>query len=173
MSETPDTVDQKPTETQQDSVSPENKGLLHDLQAERAKRQDVQKQLDDIQRANNEAETLRLEEQNKFEELYNSEKAKVAELEPEVAKFREANEARKTALLDKLGDDADDFKGLDVPALEKVVLKLTKASQPADPGQPGKTPSGDFGGYKTKLELANAVAQGVPGAREAYNALRG
>jgi hypothetical protein len=171
VSETTETVDQQTTETQQDSVSPENKGLLHDLQAERAKRQSAQAELDTLKKANEEAVKQQLEDQNKFQELYEAEKLKTAELEPEVQKFREQTEAKKTALLAKLGDDADDFKGLDVPALEKVVEKLTQTSQPPDPGKPGQTQSGDFGGYKTKIELANAVAKGVPGAREAYNAL--
>jgi len=171
MSETIEPVAQTTTETPQGSVDPENKGILHDLQTKRAELRVVKEELAAIKTANEEAETARLAEQNKFEELYNSEKAKVAELEPEVAKFRTANEAKKTALLEKLGEDADSFKTLDVPALEKVVEKLTKVNLPAEPGQPGTTPSGNFGGYETKLELAEAVAKGVPGAREAYDRL--
>ena len=171
MSETTEPVAPTTTEPVQGADSPEEKGILRDLQAERAKRQALTAELDAIKLANEEAETARLAEQNKFEELYNSEKAKVAELEPEVAKFRTANEAKKTALLEKLGEDADSFKTLDVPALEKVVEKLTKVNLPAEPGQPGATPSGNFGGYETKLELAEAVAKGVPGAREAYDRL--
>ena len=173
MSETTEPVAPTTTEPVQGADSPEEKGILRDLQAERAKRQALTAELDAIKLANEEAETARLAEQNKFEELYNSEKAKVAELEPEVAKFRTANEAKKTALLEKLGEDADSFKTLDVPALEKVVEKLTKLNPPPkDPGNPGRTPAGEFGGYDSKLDLANAAARGVTGAREAYEKLR-
>jgi len=171
MSETTEPVAPTTTEPVQGADSPEEKGILRDLQAERGKRQDLQRQLDAINLANEEAETLRLEEEGKLSELNEKLKAKVAELEPEVEKFRTANEAKKTALLEKLGEDADSFKTLDVPALEKVVEKLTKVNLPAEPGQPGATPSGNFGGYETKLELAEAVAKGVPGAREAYDRL--
>ena len=171
MSEVTEPVAPITTEPAQGADSPEEKGILRDLRAERGKRQDLQKQLDDRIKADNEAETKRLEEEGKLAELNENLKAKVAELEPEVAKFREQTEAEKAVLLEKLGDDADSFKTLDVPALRKVVEKLTISNQPPEPGRPGTTPSGDFGGYKTKMELAEAVAKGVPGAREAYSRL--
>ncbi len=169
MSETAETVAPKATD---DS---EQKGILRDLQAERAKRQELQTQLDKVQKDTEKAEAKRLEEQNKFQELYQSAQAKVDEYEPVVTQYRTDMENRKTALLEQLGDDADDFKGLDVPALEKVVAKITKLSSnpPSEPGKPGMTPAGEFGGFKSKSDLAHAVARGVPGAREAYNRIRG
>ena len=161
-------------EAPQDDVNSEQKGILRDLQAERAKRQDLQKQLEDRIKADEEAETARLTEQQKFQELYEAEKAKVAEYEPVVENYNTYMTAKKTALLEQLGDDADDFSGLDVPALEKVVAKITKLSNaPSEPGKPGMSPSGEFGGFKTMDELAKAVARGVPGARDAYNRIRG
>ncbi len=81
--------------------------------------------MDAITKATEEAETLRLTEQNEFKTLYEAEQAKVAEYEPKVLAQQARDEARKTVLLEKLGEDADDFKTLDVPALEKVVEKLT------------------------------------------------
>ena len=175
MSETTETVDSTTTEAPQDSVSPEQKGILHDLQAERAKRQDLQKQLEDIQKANEEAEKARLAENEDYKGLLEIANAKVEEYEPVVTQYRTDLENRKTALLEKLGDDADDFKGLDVPALEKVVAKITNLSNnpPGEPGKPGMTPKGEFGGFESLDELARAVARGVPGAREAYNGIRG
>ncbi len=44
-------------EAPQDDVNSEQKGILRDLQAERAKRQDLQKQLEDRIKADEEAET--------------------------------------------------------------------------------------------------------------------
>ena len=177
--ETTETVDQTTTETPQGGESPETKGMLRDLQDERSKRQSLQKQLDDIQKASKEAETKRLEEQNEFKtiaeqrlETITELEAKVADYEPQIEEMKARDEERKTALLEKLGDDADDFKGLDVPALEKVVEKLTKLNPPpTEPGRPATTAGGDFGGYKSRAELALAVAKGVPGAREAYDAI--
>jgi hypothetical protein len=116
----------------------------------------------------------RLEEQNEFQTLYETEKAKVAEYEPVVENYNTYMTAKKTALLEQLGDDADDFSGLDVPALEKVVAKITKLSNaPSEPGKPGMSPSGEFGGFKTMDELASAVSRGVPGARESWDRIRG
>ena len=161
-------------EAPQDDVNSEQKGILRDLQAERAKRQDLQKQLEDRIKADEEAETARLTEQQKFQELYEAEKAKVAEYEPVVENYNTYMTAKKTALLEQLGDDADDFSGLDVPALEKVVAKITKLSNaPSEPGKPGMSPSGEFGGFKTMDELASAVSRGVPGARESWDRIRG
>jgi hypothetical protein len=74
-------------EAPQDDVNSEQKGILRDLQAERAKRQDLQKQLEDRIKADEEAETARLTEQQKFQELYEAEKAKVAEYEPVVENY--------------------------------------------------------------------------------------
>jgi len=169
---TPAPIEPKPIDpTPQGELSPEAKGLLRDLQAQRESNKALKDQLDAIQTANDEAETARLAENEDFKGLLEIANAKVAEYEPEVLESRAYNEAKKTALLEKLGEDADSFKTLDVPALEKVVEKLTKVNLPAEPGQPGATPSGNFGGYETKLELAEAVAKGVPGAREAYDRL--
>ena len=168
--ETTDPVVPKTTETAPATETAEEKGLLRDLQAERAKRQALQKNLDDIQKANDEAETARLAEQNKFKELYETANAKVAEYEPLIEAQKARDEARKTVLLEKIGEDADDFKGLDVPALEKVVEKLTKLSNPPkDPGKPGTSPTGEFGGFESAVDLSRAVARGVPGAREAWD----
>ncbi len=172
MSETTETVDSTTTETTPPVVTDEEKGILRDLQAERAKRQSISAELEAMKKANEEAETARLTEQNKFQELYEAEKAKVADYEPVVNKYNDYMEAKKTALLEKLGDDADDFKGLEVPALEKVVEKLTKLDPPSDPGRPGTTPAGEFGGYKSMRELALAVARGEPGTRELYDSLK-
>ena len=160
-------------EAPQDDVNSEQKGILRDLQAERAKRQDLQKQLEDRIKADEEAETARLTEQQKFQELYEAEKAKVAEYEPVVENYNTYMTAKKTALLEQLGDDADDFSGLDVPALEKVVAKLSTMNPPKEPGKPGMSPSGEFGGFESLDELAKAAARGVPGARDNYNRIRG
>ena len=174
MSETPQAPEapQAP-ETPQGGESPEEKGILRDLQAERGKRQALQQQLDDRIKADEEAETARLAEQNKFEELYNAEKLKVAEYEPLVNSYKERDEATKAALLEQLGDDAADFEGLGVQALEKVVAKLTNISNPPrEPGKPGQTPSGKFGGYDSMEALSQAVASRKPGAREAWDAYK-
>ena len=160
-------------EAPQDDVNSEQKGILRDLQAERAKRQDLQKQFEDRIKADEEAETARLTEQQKFQELYEAEKAKVAEYEPVVENYNTYMTAKKTALLEQLGDDADDFSGLDVPALEKVVAKLSTMNPPKEPGKPGMSPSGEFGGFESLDELAKAAARGVPGARDNYNRIRG
>ena len=160
-------------EAPQDDVNSEQKGILRDLQAERAKRQDLQKQLEDRIKADEEAETARLTEQQKFQQLYEAEKAKVAEYEPVVENYNTYMTAKKTALLEQLGDDADDFSGLDVPALEKVVAKLSTMNPPKEPGKPGMSPSGEFGGFESLDELAKAAARGVPGARDNYNRIRG
>ena len=166
---TPQVIDPTP----QGELSPEAKGLLRDLQAQRESNKALKDQLDAIQTANDEAETARLAENEDFKGLLEIANAKVAEYEPEVLESRAYNEAKKAALLEKLGDDADDFKGLGIPALEKVVEKLTKLNPPPkDPGNPGRTPAGEFGGYDSKLDLANAAARGVTGAREAYEKLR-
>jgi len=172
MSETTETVDSTTTETTPPVEKPEERGILRDLQAERSKRQDLQKQLEDIQKANEEAETARLAEQNKFQELYEAEKLKVAEYEPVVNNYNTYMDAKKTALLEQLGDDADSFKGLDVPALEAVVKKLITTNPPHEPGKPGTTPAGEFGGFESMQDLSLAVARGVPGARETYDNLR-
>ena len=170
---TPAPIEPKPIDpTPQGELSPEAKGLLRDLQAQRESNKALKDQLDAIQTANDEAETARLAENEDFKGLLEIANAKVAEYEPEVLESRAYNEAKKAVLLEQLGEDADDFKGLGIPALEKVVEKLTKLNPPPkDPGNPGRTPSGNFGGYETKLELAEAVAKGVPGAREAYDRL--
>ena len=170
MSETTETVAPKATEE-----TTEQKGILRDLQAERSKRQDAEKRLADMEAANKKAEDKRLAENDEFKTLYESAQAKVDEYEPVVNQYKTDMETRKTALLEQLGDDADDFSGLDVQALEKVVAKITKLSSnpPSEPGKPGMTPAGEFGGFKSKSDLAHAVAQGVPGAREAYNRIRG
>jgi hypothetical protein len=177
MSEpTPAPVEPKPTEPtpQGGELSPEAKGLLRDLQAQRESNKALKDQLDAITKANEEAETARLAEQNEFKTLYETEKAKVAEYEPVVETYNTYMSAKKTALLEQLGDDADDFSGLDVPALEKVVAKITKLSNaPSEPGKPGMSPSGEFGGFKTMDELASAVSRGVPGARESWDRIRG
>ena len=163
-------------ETSQDGANPEVKGILHDLKDERAKRQALAQELADIKAANEAAEKQRMEEQNKYKELYEAEvervndyKSQVDTLTPIVDQFNADNEKRKTALLEKLGDDAERFQGLDIPALEKVVEKLTKTSPPKEPGKPGMSPAGKFGGYETLNELALAAARGVPGAREEYD----
>ena len=172
MSEVIEPVAPITTEPVQGTETPEEKGILRDLQSERGKRQELQKQLDAITKANEEAETARLAEQNKFEELYNAEKLKVAEYEPLVNSYKARDEAEKTALLEQLGDDAADFEGLGVQALKKVVAKLTKPNPPSEPGKPGMTPSGDFGGYETMAELSQAVARKEPGARKAWDAYK-
>jgi len=173
MSEpTPAPVEPKPTDNQGE-LSPEAKGLLRDLQLQRESNKALKEQLDAIKKANEEAETERLTEQKKFQELYEAEKAKVAEYEPVVNQHKEYMSAKKSALLEKLGDDADDFSGLDVPALEKVVAKLSTMNPPKEPGKPGMSPSGEFGGFKSLDDLAKAAARGVPGARDDYNRIRG
>lgn len=48
-------------------------------------------------------------------------------------------------------------------------LKINEKNPPKEPGKPGMTPAGDFGGYETLAELSLAVARGVPGAREAFD----
>ena len=176
MSEpTPAPVEPKPTEPtpQGGELSPEAKGLLRDLQAQRESNKALKDQLDAITKANEEAEKKRLEEQNEFQQLYEAEKAKVAEYEPVVENYNTYMTAKKTALLEQLGDDADDFSGLDVPALEKVVAKLSTMNPPKEPGKPGMSPSGEFGGFESLDELAKAAARGVPGARDNYNRIRG
>jgi hypothetical protein len=165
MSETIEPVAQTTTETPQGSVDPENKGILHDLQTKRAELRVVKEELAAIKTANEEAETARLAEQNKFEELYNSEKAKVAELEPKVSEYEAINEAKKAVLLEKLGDDADDFKGLGIPALEKVVERLTKKeTMPTEPGIPGTTTKQGYEAFSYS-ELATAIQRGDVKAR--------
>ena len=174
MSEVIEPVAPKTTEPPQDGVSPEQKGILHDLQAERSKRQDLQKQLEEIQKASEEAENARLAENEDYKTLLEKANAKIADYEPRVKAQEARDEAKKTALLEQLGDDADYFSGLDVPALEKVVAKITKLSNaPSEPGKPGMSPSGEFGGFKTMDELASAVSRGVPGARESWDRIRG
>jgi len=99
---------------------------------------------------------------------------KIAEYEPKILAQKERDDARKTALLDQLGDDADKFKGLDVPALEAIVeLKTKSTNPPKEPGPPGSTPQGKFGGFESLDDLAKAAARGVPGARDEYNRIRG
>ena len=175
MSETTATVEPTTTEPVQNAESSESNGILRDLQAERSKRQAISAELEEMKKANEEAETARLAEQNKFEELYNAEKLKVAEYEPQIKAQKARDEARKAVLLEKLGDDADDFKGLEVPALEKVVEKLTKLNPPPrDPGNPGQRKGGaEFGGYESKSELARAYARKEPEAIKAWNRLQG
>jgi len=174
MSETTEPVDQKPTETtpQGGEQSPVEKGLLHDLQEERGKRQSLQKQLDKIQKDNEKAEQQRLEDEGKLAELNETLKAKIAEYEPVVQEYTDFKASRKSALLEKLGDDAEDFKNLGIAELEKLVDKLTKTNPPPDPGQPGMSPEGEFGGYKSMQDLAHAAARHEKGARELYDALR-
>ena len=170
MSEETKPVEEIQETKPQGGESSEVKGILHDLQAERAKRQGFEQELAAIKLANEEAETARLAEQNKFQELYEAEKLKVAEYVPIVEQHNKYVSDRKAVLLEQLGDDAADFDGLDIPALEKVVSKLTSlSSPPKEPGKPGMTPSGDFGGYDSMNDLALAVARGVPGAREIYD----
>ena len=173
MSEVIEPVAPKTTEPPQDGVSPEQKGILHDLQAERSKRQDLQKQLEEIQKASEEAENARLAENEDYKTLLEKANAKIADYEPRVKAQEARDEAKKTALLEQLGDDADDFSGLDVPALEKVVAKLSTMNPPKEPGKPGMSPSGEFGGFESLDELAKAAARGVPGARDNYNRIRG
>ena len=166
-------VPEAPKAPEAPAETPEQKGILRDLQAERSKRQALQKQLDDIKLASTEAEEKRLKENEEFKTLYETEKAKVAEYEPLVNDYKARDEARKAVLLEKLGEDADDFKELGISALEKVVNKITNLNPPPqEPGKPGMSPKGEFGGYETMLDLSKAVAKGVPGAREKYAELK-
>ena len=175
MSEVTETVDSTNTETQQSSDSSGNNGMLRDLQAERSKRQALKADYDALVSANEEAAKKQLEAQEKYKELYEAEQLKTAELSPIVEQYKADNEARKSVLLEKLGDDADDFKELGVPALEKVVEKLTKLNPPPrDPGNPGQRKGGaEFGGYESKSELARAYARKEPEAIKAWNRLQG
>ncbi len=169
MSETAETVAPKATD---DS---EQKGILRDLQAERSKRQDAEKRLADMEAANKEVEQKRLEENEEYKTLYQTEKELREKYEP-LVKAQEAKAAtRKADLLEKLGDDLKRFEHWDVDQLEILMEERTKLSSnpPSDPGNPGMTPAGEFGGFKSKSDLAHAVARGVPGAREAYNRIRG
>jgi len=158
----------KAPETPKDDANPEVKGILHDLQSERAKRQELQSQLDKIQKDHEKAEQKRLEEQNQFQELYEVAQKKVEEYEPLVNQFKTERETRKADLLEKLGDDADDFSGLDVPALEKVVAKLSTMKPPGEPGRPGTTKPSEYEGM-TWGSLATKAAQGDTKARDEIN----
>ena len=174
MSERTETTDQQTVETPQGGEETLNaKGILSDLQAERAKRQRLEEDLQKLQAAQQERETKELEEKEEFKALYEQSQARIAELEPVANAFASYEESKKSELLEKLGDDAEGFKDLPLDALEKVVKKLSAQTPPVDPGKPGGTPSGKFGGYDSMRELALAAARGVPGAREAYNETRG
>jgi len=163
---TPAPIEPKPIDpTPQGELSPEAKGLLRDLQAQRESNKALKDQLDAIQTANDEAETARLAENEDFKGLLEIANAKVAEYEPEVLESRAYNEAKKAVLLEQLGEDADDFKGLGIPALEKVVERLTKKeTMPTEPGTPGTTTKQGYEAFSYS-ELATAIQRGDVKAR--------
>ena len=176
MSETTETVDSTTTETAQNAESSEeSQGILRDLQAKRKELSGVKAELDAIKTANQEAETLRLTENEDFKTLLDQANAKVAEYEPVIKEYTDFKSARKSALLEQLGDDAEGCENWEVSQLEILAkkMKLNTNPPPKDPGNPGTTGKGEFGGYDTLLELTKAVARGVPGARESYNKIKG
>lgn len=125
------------------------------------------------------AEEERLKEQQKFQELYENEKAahaqSLSELKPLAEQWTGYRETRRAQLLEQLGDKAERYGSVtDLTVLEQLVADLTtKPNVPGEPGKPGVSPHGEFGGYGSLRELALAAARGVPGARERYDALRG
>jgi len=165
----------EPTPPPDGEMSLEAKGLLRDLQAQRLSNKTLQDQIDASNKATEEAAKLSLLEQNKFEDLYKASEAKVAEYEPVIKEYTDFKSARKSALLEQLGDDAEGCENWEVSQLEILAkkMKLNTNPPPKDPGNPGTTGKGEFGGYDTLLELTKAVARGVPGAREAYNKIKG
>jgi len=170
-------VPQTPESPPAGELSPEAKGLLKDLQAERERRKEFEQKLSEMEKAQKDAEQKRLEEQEQFKTLYEQEKEAhaqtVQELKPLAEQWTGYNEKRRAELLEKLGDDADNFKNLELGALEAVVKRLTKTNElPAEPGRPTRSPSGDFGGYKTLRELAEAAVTN-PKARAEYKRIRG
>ena len=176
MSETTETVDSTTTETAQNAESSEeSQGILRDLQAKRKELSGVKAELDAIKTANQEAETLRLTENEDFKTLLDQANAKVAEYEPVIKEYTDFKSARRSALLEQLGDDAEGCENWEVSQLEILAkkMKLNTNPPPKDPGNPGTTGKGEFGGYDTLLELTKAVARGVPGARESYNKIKG
>ena len=163
---------QAPETPQGGDLSPEAKGLLKDLQAERERRKEFEQQLADMKQAQKEAEQKRLEEQEQYKTLYEQEKEaraqEVAELKPLAEQWTGYNEKRRAELLEKLGDDADNFRTLELGALEVVVSKLTKTQElPAEPGKPGRS----GGGIQDAswADLSRMVAKGDKAAREEIN----
>jgi len=176
MSDTPKVPDtpEVPDTPKGGELSPESKGLLRDLQAQREVNKTLKDQMDGITKAAEEAETVRLTEQNEFKTLYEAEQVKVAELSPLVDEYKTVKEARKTVLLEQLGEDAKGLEDWGLPQLEVLAKKLDikLANPPLEPGSPGMSPAGEFGGYASMNELALAATRD-PKARELYEKLRG
>jgi hypothetical protein len=168
--ETTTVESQETTETPQGGdLSPEAKGLLKDLQAERERRKETEQRLLEIEKAQKEAEQKRLEEQEQYKTLYEQEKEaraqEVAELKPLAEQWTGYNEKRRAELLETLGDDATSFQNLGLAELEVVASKLTtKREIPTEPGRPGRGAPGYEGmGW---ADLSAAIARGDMKARD-------
>ena len=156
----------KAPETPQGGESPELKGILRDLQAERAKRQELEQALAEKAKADEEAKRKRMEEEGKLAELNAELKAKVQEYEPIVKTWSDYQEKRKAEILESLGDDADDVRDWSLSQLEVFASKVKKQEQqaPRDPGRPGESGGGYAG--MSYADLGQAVARGDTKARE-------
>lgn len=139
---------------------------------------ETKKQLDEIKAAQEEAERKSLEEKEEYKTLYENTlnerdefKANADSLNERLTAIDAAQrEKNQQAVSEEQWDKIKDWP------LEQqgVFIDEIKTSQPdPDPGKAGQTDSGKFGGYDTLGDLANAAAQGVPGARDKYREIRG
>jgi DNA repair exonuclease SbcCD ATPase subunit len=136
--------------------SPEQVGMLRDLQAERAKRQELEKALADVQAAQEKREREDAEKAGEYQRLYEELSPRATELEERVKAY-EAQEAARTAALVESNakriealpkhlravvDALPDSIGADAVARQLAALEAMKATSsvldsPSKGSQPG------------------------------------
>lgn len=138
-----------------------NDSEVSKLKAEAAQRRienrELQKQLEDFKRKQQQAEEQQQAEQGKFKELYEAEKAKAAEfekLQEQLTNYQKRDEDRLNSLLEKVPENFKDLLTDDLP-LDKR-LKMAEKFAQEQPKAPGYRPPGDGATQTREQQIKSA-----------------
>ena len=120
-----ETVSEQPTQESPTS-SPDVGALIAESKKYRARAQDTEARISEMEKKMAEAEEAKLKEKEDFKTLYNEASSKIESLSSNAEKWSKYEEARRTSLLEKHPEnEREQLSRLDLETLEFVTSKIT------------------------------------------------